>query len=73
MTATGIATSTGAALGYRAVFPADRPCSRSTTSPPIAAAIRTASITIRRAASVRLLTRLPACRRPEPPHAAGPR
>ena len=54
-----MATSTGAALGYRAMFPADRPCSRSTISPPIAAASKTASVTIRRAASCRSLARLP--------------
>jgi len=38
MTATGMATSTGAALGNRVMFPADRPWLRSTMSPPIEAA-----------------------------------
>ena len=53
-----MARSTGAALGYRDGFPADRPCFRSTMSPPIAAATSTASSTIRRAARVRPLARL---------------
>ena len=57
MTATGMATSTGAALGNRAMFPADRPWLRSTISPPIEAATSAASRTIRRAARVRPLAR----------------
>ena len=58
MTATGMARSTGAALGYSDGFPVETPCFRSTMSPPIAAATSTASSTIRRASRVRPRTRL---------------